>query len=72
VIADPLSAPAVKLIVAEVSPAVMDVIVGAAGAVGSAANAANAASEAANKSAYDNGTSIGKIDNSLTFVAPSR
>ena len=31
-IADPLSAPAVKLIVAEVSPAVMDVIVGAAGA----------------------------------------
>ena len=36
-IADPLSAPAVKLIVAEVSPGVMDVIVGAAGAVGSAA-----------------------------------
>ena len=32
VIADPLSAPAVKLIVAEVSPAVTDVIVGAAGA----------------------------------------
>ena len=31
-IADPLSAPAVKLIVAEVSPDAMDVIVGAAGA----------------------------------------
>lgn len=69
VTADPLLPPAAKLIVAEALPAVMDVIVGAAGAV---TNAANAASEAANKSADDNGTIVGKIDNSLTFVAPSR
>ena len=67
--ADPLLPPAAKLIVDVVSPAVMDMIIGASGDV---ANAANAASEAANRSVDDNGTSVGNIDNSPTFVAPSR
>ena len=54
--AEPLSELAVKLIVADWSPAVMDVIVGAAGAVAGAVAGADAAA----KSADDNGTSVVK------------
>ena len=68
-IADPLSAPAVKLIVAEVSPGVMDVIVGAAGAAGAVGSGTPAA---AYKSAKDKGIFATKNVTSsklLTFVA---